>query len=198
MQWTLRITAIAIASILFVNSNAIAQDKEGSEKAKESESTASDEILSLADGKILLARPKAWKSMPPKSQMIEHEFKAPAEGDKPARVTIMSAGGSLEANIDRWIGQFDGAKKADAKIETKQIADTKITTVDLTGTFKESMGGPFAPNAGTKKMENYRLLGAILQIKDGSMTFVKLTGPAETVKELNDGWVNMLKDLKNK
>ena len=62
-------------------------------------------------------------------------------------MTIMGAGGSVEANIDRWIGQFtqpDGSdtKKA-AKIEQKKIGGQEVHLVDVAGTYKDQRG-PFA------------------------------------------------------
>src|SRR5450432_3402808 len=46
--------------------------------------------------------------------MVEHEFAIPAsKGDSAdGRLTVMAAGGGIDANIDRWYGQFtqpDGA-----------------------------------------------------------------------------------------
>ncbi len=42
------------------------------------------------------------------TRIVEHEFAIPAaEGDKAdGRFTIMAAGGSVDANIDRWYAQF--------------------------------------------------------------------------------------------
>ena len=157
------------------------------EKGETKPAAGKAEMLEIGGGKIVVEKPAAWKTVP-KGQMLEHEFKAPAEGENSARITIMSASGSIDANIERWIGQFDGATKA----------DTKIHIVEISGTFKESMGGPFAPNAGTKKKENYKMLGAILELKDGAKVFIKATGPKETIADLRDAMVKMLEGLKTK
>jgi len=167
------------------------------EKGETKPAAGKAEMLEIGGGKIVVEKPAAWKTVP-KGQMLEHEFKAPAEGENSARITIMSASGSIDANIERWIGQFDGATKADTKIEKKEVGDTKIHIVEISGTFKESMGGPFAPNAGTKKKENYKMLGAILELKDGAKVFIKATGPKETIADLRDAMVKMLEGLKTK
>ncbi len=84
----------------------------------------------LAGGKLVMQMPKDWKKETPKSRIVDYEFSAPVEdnasGDKPAgegatkaeqdsklaRITIMGAGGSVEANIERWYGQFENATKS--------------------------------------------------------------------------------------
>jgi hypothetical protein len=193
MNWRI---VLSMALLFACVQPAFAQDK-----TDKKETPAKSESLELAGGKIIVTKPEAWKKMPPKSNIVEHEFRTPAEGDKSARITIMSAGGSTESNIDRWIGQFDGAKKEDAKIEKKEVDKTTIHMVEIEGTFKESMGGggPFAPGGGqTKKMENYKMLGAILELKDGAKVFIKATGPKEIIAETRDAFVKMLSELKNK
>lgn len=189
MAWRI---VLSLAFLGAVVQPSFAQDK------TEKKAPAKVEMLELADGKIVVAKPEAWKVMPPKSNMIQHEFRAPAEGEKSARITIMSAGGSTEDNIKRWIGQFDGAKKEDTKVESKDVDKTKVSLVEISGTFKESMGGPFAPGGQSKKMENYKMLGAILELKDGAKVFIKATGPSEIIADMKEGFVKMIDELKNK
>jgi hypothetical protein len=91
-------------------------------------------------------------------------------------------GGSVDANLDRWIGQFlqaDGKpSKAAARIAKRFIHGSLVTTVDVSGAYT-GMGGPTAPS-GAPAMPGYRLLGAIVEGPQGSI-FFKLTGPAKTV-----------------
>lgn len=176
-----------------MESQAIAQDK----PAKADAEKKASETLELADGKIVVTKPTSWKSVTPKSNIIQYEFRAPAEGDLSSRVTIMSATGGIDANITRWIGQFEGLKKEDAKIEKKEVGKTTTHIVELEGTYKESMGGPFAPGGGTKKLENHAMLGAILELEDGSTVFIKMTGPKKIVAEERDAFRDMVAGLKN-
>jgi hypothetical protein len=143
------------------------------------ESTKS-ETLSFANGKITVEKPASWKTVPPKSNIVQYEFRAPAEGEQSARVTVMGATGGIEANIVRWIGQFEGLTRADAKIDKKTIQKTTVHIVELEGTYKDSMGGgPFAPGP-VKKMENHAMIGLILELEGGETVFVKMTGPKKT------------------
>jgi hypothetical protein len=151
------------------------------------------EKMTFAAGKLTLTSPSDWKKMPPKSNMIQNEFRFPAEGESFARITFMQAGGSVQQNIDRWIGQFEGTKKEDVKTEKKEVGKSTVHIVDISGTYKESMGGPFAPGPA-KKLENHRMLGAIIEHADGAQLFVKSTGPAEVVEKLKEGFLKMLSE----
>ena len=189
MNWR---NLLALATLCILTPAAIGQDK-----TEKKEAPAKVEMLELGRGKVVVAKPEKWKSVPAKSQMIESEFNVKGEGDSFARITIMQASGGIEGNIDRWVGQFDGAKKEDAKIEKKDVDQTKVHIVEIAGTFKESMG-PGGPGAATKKQENYKMLGAILELKDGSMIFIKATGPKDIVGGMRESFVKMLDGLKNK
>lgn len=168
--------------------------------AQEKTDTASkEETLQLAQGKIVATKPATWKTVPPKSNIVQYEFRTPVEGEKSARITIMSAGGSVESNIERWVGQFEGAKKEDIQVDKKEVDATTVHTVEIAGTFKESMGGPFAPGGGkVTKMENYKMLGAILELKDGAKVFIKATGPADIIGDMKESFMKMLSEIKNK
>ncbi len=154
------------------------------------------ETVKIAGGKVLATKPAEWKTIQPKMQMIEHEFVAPADAQPAdaARITIMQAAGSIDANIDRWIAQFEGSKKSDAKIEELDIAGCKVHMVDITGTFVQKMGGPFAPGP-TESFKDYRMLSAIIETKNEGKIFVKMTGPNATVEKLADGMKKMIQEI---
>lgn len=161
--------------------------------------------VELADGQLLLAAPGEWERKRPGNRIIEHEFAAPAvEGDQQAgRLTIMGAGGSVDANIQRWIGQFtqkDGSSSADAaKTEKKKIAGMEVHLVDISGTYLDQPGGPFA---GGKKIErpDYRMLAAIIVSGDQNIGnyFLKFYGPEKTIKANADAFHKMVETLKKK
>lgn len=136
--------------------------------------------VELAGGKFTLTAPATWKVTPPRSQMLEHELQVPApEGAvaAPGRLTIMAAGGSIDANISRWVGQFQ-ATEEEAKVEKETVAGMSVTLFDHAGTYMESMGGPFGPKT---PREDYRMLAAIIETGVAGNYFIKLSGPAETL-----------------
>jgi hypothetical protein len=159
-----------------------------------------NKVIDLADGALKMTVPASWKTVEPRSRIIEHEFQAPKEGDTVSRITIMAAGGSIDANVERWLGQFtqpDGkATKDVAKVEKKKVGDYEVTMVDITGTMSESMGGgPFAPGK-TVKREGYRMLGAIIDTKDKGLQFIKLTGAAELVEQQKKDFTDFIESVK--
>ena len=90
-------------------------------------------------------------------------------------------GGSVQANLDRWINQFqqpDGKPSKDAAHTAKRtIHGLTVTTVEVSGTYS-GMGGPMM--ASHPSLPGYRLLGAIVEAPQGAV-FFKFTGPSKTV-----------------
>jgi hypothetical protein len=105
-------------------------------------------------------------------------------------------GGSVDANLDRWVGQFlqaDGKpSKAAAKIVKRTIHGSEVTTVDVSGAYT-GMGGPTASPA-SPAVPGYRLLGAIVIGPQGSI-FFKFTGPAKIVAANQAAFDKMLAGL---
>lgn len=162
-------------------------------------------VMELEDGKVVLTAPKEWKKSDKRSQMIQFEFSAPAEAkeDEPSvRITVMRAGGSIDANIDRWYGQFtqpDGkSTKEQSKVEKFEAEGQTVHWVDIPGTFKETMGGGPFSGGKTVEREDYRMLGAILVAESGAQYFIKMTGPTKICESLKDGFEKMLKEVQVK
>src|ERR1700677_1916749 len=133
-----------------------------------------------------------------------------AEGQRPMRLaTYMVApgaecgvyyfgsgqGGSVDANLDRWIGQLlqaDGKpSKAAAKVAKRTIHEWPLTTVDVSGAYT-GMGGPTAQQGPA--VQGYRMLGAIVEGPQGSI-FFKFTGPAKTITANQPAFDKMLESM---
>ncbi len=124
--------------------------------------------------------PKRWSEQGAR-QMRAATYTIPAaQGDpEPAECAVFyfgnSQGGSVDANIDRWVGQFEaGAPPARSE---REVNGMKVTLVQIAGAYL-APAGPMMQSSGKK--DNYRLLGAIVEGPQGSV-FFKLTGPANTV-----------------
>ena len=108
----------------------------------------------------------------------------------------MAAGGSIEANIDRWIGQFtqaDGKATRDrAKISKKMISGLEVHLVDISGNFKDMPRGPFGPSVDREK---YRMMAAIV-VAGGGQFFFKFYGPEKTIAEHEKSFTSMVEGLK--
>lgn len=166
------------------------------------------------DGKMLLADehfemtvPDKWERKQPSNNIIEYEYEVPAStGDaRPSRMTMMGAGGSVEANINRWYGLFrqpDGSETSKtAKVEQKKVVGQEVTVVDLSGTYLDKPGGPLAPGK-TVEREDYRMLAAIVETtKKGKKTgnyFIKLVGPRQTIADNKEAFEKMIESLKER
>lgn len=138
-------------------------------------------------GEFHFLLPAGWKSVPPASSMRLADLRiAPAQGDsEPGLVSAFHFGpdaGGVQANVDRWVGQFsqpDGAA-SETRLAREELdaGGTKIVLVELTGTMAASQM-PGAP--ATPERAGWMLLGAIVQTPDGPY-FFKGTGPEKTMK----------------
>jgi len=163
------------------------------------ESMAADdaETHQMKLGPVTLRAPQTWKHKEPTVRIIAFEFLAPAAKDdkQDGRFTVMEAGGTIEANLERWYAQFTqedgGDTKKLAKVEKKTIADQTVHLVDVTGTYKDQRG-PFAP---AELRKNYRMLGAIIQTKEGNL-FLKFYGPKQTIAEHEKAFRQMVEEMK--
>ncbi len=161
-----------------------------------------DHKIDLADGAISLAGPESWVRKTPRVRFIDREFAVPAaKGDgQDGRVTVMGAGGSIEANIDRWIGQFaqpDGSETKNQVPEAerkKTIAGLEVHFVDLRGTYRD-MPAPFDPSSKAVDREGYRMLAAIIVSPKLGNYFIKFYGPKQTVSDHADEFQKMVDGL---
>ena len=145
---------------------------------------------------------KLLESQPPASPMRAAEYKVAGEGpDMDAILTVYyfgaGQGGSVQNNLDRWIGQFsqpDGKSSQEAASITKvKSGDIPITKLDLKGNYS----GGMAPMMGQspKPQEDQRLLGAIAEGPEG-LVFFKLTGPSQTVARAQGAFDDLVASIK--
>ena len=101
-------------------------------------------------------------------------------------------GGSIDANVDRWVGQFGTVKPGDVKRADREANGLRQHTVELeTGTFSAGMG----MGGSSKPKENYGLVGGIVESPSGAY-FFKMTGPAKTVKQAKVDFYKLLDSIK--
>jgi hypothetical protein len=137
-------------------------------------------LLAESGAGLKWTMPAGWKAEGPRPMRVATYTIPPAAGDSDPGECILNffgagQGGAIDANIDRWKGQF--AKATEPKVAKRKINGLAVTTMDLSGEYS-GMGGPMAPQRTSKP--GYRLLGAIVEGPEGNV-FVKFTGPARTV-----------------
>lgn len=158
--------------------------------------------VTIADGAIEFDAPTEWPDTPPRNRILEKELAvSPPEGVEatPARLTLMAAGGSVQANLARWVGQFKGteggADRSAAKTEELKPDGMSTTLIDLSGTYMESAGGPFGPKT---PRPDYRMVAAIVETGGSGNYFFKLVGPKATVDPAAEAFRKMIASIRKK
>lgn len=139
--------------------------------------------------------PPSFKRVPPSNPMRKASFVVPrAEGD-PADGDISVSyfgpgqGGSIDANVDRWVKQFGDVKPGDVKRADREANGLRQHTVELESGAFAGMG------SADKAKPNYGLIGAIVETPSGTY-FFKLTGPSKTVKQAKADFYKLLDSIK--
>ena len=143
-------------------------------------------VPALLAGSLTFTPPAGWQSSNPSSSMRVAEFTLPrAAGDADDAQLVLyyfgGSGGSVDANIQRWIGQMqqpDGkASSSAATRETRKVNGLTVTLVDVRGTYVAEM----APGSGAHHNQtHYRLRAGVVETANGPY-FIKLTGPEKTI-----------------
>jgi hypothetical protein len=157
----------------------------------------------LTAAELLYTKPNAWTAAATTSSMRVAQFVVPRSvGDTADAELIVyyfgGSGGSVDANIDRWIRQMqqpDGrASSAVAKRSTRTVNGLSVTLVDVTGTYIAEMspGSPQRHNS-----PNFRLRAVVVTTPNGPY-FIKLTGPTATVAAADSAFEQFLSSIKYK
>ena len=144
-----------------------------------------DKKQSINGGGITFDVPAGWKSSRPSSTMRRAQLSIPpVAGDKDSCEVVLFAfpggAGSVDANIERWAGQFRGANDAPPKPVSKveKGQNTEVTRVEISGRYV----APLMPGSReTVDKPNYKLVGAIVVTPEISY-FLKVVGPEATMK----------------
>lgn len=130
--------------------------------------------------------PATWRAAAPRPMRTATWLLPPTAGDPGGAECAVyffgpGLGGSVEANLDNWVRQFDAAQPS-APSQTKTHGWT-VTKVEVEGTLR-----------GAEPHSGYKLLGAIVQGAQGSY-FVKLLGPRRTVSEAHRDFARVVSGI---
>jgi hypothetical protein len=165
--------------------------------------SASPASASSSSGELKFKTPDGWTSQTPSSSMRVGQYELPAaEGDiEPASLVVFyfgpGQGGSVEANLDRWMGQIQqpdgGSSKDKAKTDTLTVNGMKVTLLDVSGTYA---GGDMGRGSGPAK-SNFRMRAGVIETPKGGY-FVKLVGPEKTVGKWDESFIAFIKSAEYK
>lgn len=150
-------------------------------------------------GDLAASVPDGWVEEEPASSMRLAQYRLPGDGAGDAVLAVFhfgsNQGGSVDANIDRWYGQFSqpdgGDTKARSRRWQRQVGDIRVELVEIKGTFSPGMG----MGSQDGPQPDYAMLGAIALAPTG-MYFFKLTGPEATVGRWHDSFAAYIDSLK--
>jgi hypothetical protein len=143
--------------------------------------------------------PAAWKAEPERPMRVATYSIPPAPGgSEPGECAVFyfgaGQGGTVDANVQRWVAQFETADGKPAPSPAAKKEKTKgfqVTRLELDGTYL-GMGGPMA--AVKVKKPGYKLIGAIVEAPEGPV-FFKMTGPVKTVTAAKADFQRLLSSL---
>lgn len=128
--------------------------------------------------------PGEWTSKPSSSSMRAAVWELAGDG-APAEVVIFyfgeGGGGGVEANLDRWFGQFeqpDGSSTRDKATTTKRTVNgLELTIADIRGTYV----APVRPGAQQRNNNaGHRMIAAVVEGGAGPW-YIRVIGPEATV-----------------
>jgi hypothetical protein len=90
--------------------------------------------------------------------------------------TVVRAGGSTDANLQRWVDQFTDAEPAKRTKQT--VSGFAVSLLEVSGTFT---AGGMAQSTPAGPRRDWMLLGAVVETPEGAY-FFKLTGPRASVR----------------
>jgi hypothetical protein len=135
---------------------------------------------------IAFTIPADWKQTPPSSGLRAAQYAIPGPGGDAELAVFFfgpGQGGSVDQNVQRWVGQFSSADPAKpqlgGEVGSLESGDLKITLVRTEGTYNPgSMGmGDATPRP------NYALFGLVVEGGPEGNLFVKVTGPKDTLEK---------------
>jgi hypothetical protein len=147
--------------------------------------------------------PAGWVSKTPGSSARIAEFILPKVAADPEDATVTvyffgaGQGGSVQANLDRWIGQVaqPGGRDSNTVAKTTSFQSAtglRITLVDVAGTYVAEV----TPGSSERfNKPGFRQLAAVVDTPNGPH-FVKLVGPSATVAKWEAGAMGFLRSLR--
>lgn len=157
-------------------------------------------LLAESAGGVSWTAPDGWTSQPKRMRAANYVVPAAGGDSEGGECGIYffgaGQGGSVEANVRRWIGQFrapdGGPADALAKRASETIKGIPVTIIDLTGTY---LFKPFPMAQNVTPKPGYRMLAAIAEAPQGPV-FFKLTAPEATTTAAEATFRKMLASLK--
>ena len=144
-------------------------------------------------GGIRWTMPASWQVGPPQPMRAATYAIPAASGAEAGSCGVFyfgkNQGGTVDDNLTRWAGQFEGATAP--KKGERTIAGLKVHTISVSGTYL-AMSGPSMQPQGKKS--DWALSGAIVEAPEG-LVFFKAVGPKSTMEKAQADFETLLKSI---
>ena len=129
--------------------------------------------------------PKGWQETPNPNAMRLATYRVAGS----VEVIVSRAGGATQANIDRWMAQFDDIGRQ-GRVD-KTVHGLHVVTVDVSGTY---VGGGMTMGAPADPKRDWAMAGAIVE-SPSPPYFFKMTGPAAAVRAARPAFDRMVDSI---
>jgi len=135
--------------------------------------------------------PKMWAPVSNTSAIRKATYSVPPlQGERGASLcTVTKAGGTVDANIERWKEQFRAPTFKRSEMSPNNV---KVTVVELRGEYLDMP--PMPPDAGKP---TYEMLAAIAQTEP-ELTFFKLIGTEKSIEAAKADFLDLVQSIHRK
>lgn len=165
-------------------------DGAGMPSAAEPTGTAQD------PGVAWQAPPRWVEELATGMRLATYVVPAPPSGGEAARCAVYyfgpGQGGGTDANIERWIGEFENPAKPARR--DSEVRGLKVSRIEVTGTYL-AHADPAQGSSGPSP--DWTLIGAIVEGPNGAL-FFKLTGPSGSAAPAAKEFDGLLASLRKK
>ena len=139
--------------------------------------------------------PAGWREGGPRPMRLATYFVGGPEPETTGECAVFyfgpGIGGGVDDNIDRWMGQFEGAPKSARRLLT--VHGVRVTRVEISGTFL----APDSEMQSQGRRPGWKLLGAIAEGPQGAL-FFKFVGPAGVIDGATHDFDGLLASLEKR
>lgn len=206
MRWIVIALVLGVAALAYVAWNG------SSQKAQQAQAPPTQEAPGMPSGDagaqmppgeapdpgVTWDKPSTWTDQGPRTMRLA-TYTIPGKGGAEGAECAVyyfgpGQGGGTEANMERWIGEFENPGSPDRS--SGSVNGVPVARVRVKGTYRAHAGG-MSGQSDAPAAPNHELLGAIVEAPGGSV-FFKMTGPTSTVDAAFRDFDRMIQSVKTK
>tara|TARA_B100000579_G_scaffold351090_1_gene305067 strand:+ start:902 stop:1441 length:540 start_codon:yes stop_codon:yes gene_type:complete len=150
-------------------------------------------------GGLIGVVPKEWDAVTPSNSMRIAEYHLHGYGgEEDGIITVFyfgpGQGGATQANINRWIGQFQSESQPPISRQWSQrVSGMNVERLEVSGTYNV---GTMSGGTG-ESIDNYLLYAAIVESPNGSF-FFKMTGQEAILEKHKESFERYISSLRSR